>query len=120
MALIGLISHDAGAAMSLEAALSEAGHSVRLIDLQVADGASLGAPDLFVVDMDGGEDALDNVRRLCEGLPTALTPVLVAGSPETAGALAGACAYGASGYLRKPFSTVETVPDTERALTASL
>ena len=121
MALIGLILSDEETAERLETALGDAGHRVRQVDLDESDEDGMKAVDMFVVDIDGSErNALESVRRLGEEPTTALKPTLVAGSSESANALADACAYGASGYLRKPFLSVETVPDTERALIASL
>jgi len=132
MALISVISHCGETAVRLETALQGHGHEIRLVaDSSVSmhgermSGQETGRkPDqstaLFIVDLDCDPiEATRSVRMLGEDPSTALTPVLVAASPESYRDVALACAYGASGVLRKPFSTVETVPDTERAMAAA-
>ena len=121
MALIGVIAQRPETALELETALSGSGHRVVHVQTDREGVAAAGdVPELFVVDLDEGPgEALAMVRRLSEEPGSATAPVLVAGSPEQAKVLADACAYGATGYLRKPFSTVETVPDTEKALFAA-
>jgi CheY-like chemotaxis protein len=127
MALINVVSHCEETVVQLGTVLRGRGHEIK----SVVDSKLITAsehiraretellPELFVVDLDSDpQEAADSVGRLSKGPITALTPVLVAASPESARGLALACAYGASGLLRNPFTTVETVPDTERALAA--
>jgi CheY-like chemotaxis protein len=118
MALIAVISSSEETARELESALRGRGHTVRRFVAGQATGAGGSErPAMFVVNLDGGTDeAVRQVRRLGEDPATALTPVLVAGGALAHSALAKACAFGAVGYLRKPFISVETVPDTESVL----
>jgi CheY-like chemotaxis protein len=77
--------------------------------------------DLYVVDVDcATESSLAQIGAITSDPETALNPVLVAASAEMDAAVAVACAYGATGLLRKPFTSVETVPDTERMLFAAV
>jgi CheY-like chemotaxis protein len=132
MALISVVSHCKETAVQLETVLRGRGHEVRsMADSQFKAGQddddaretghfSESSPSLFIVDLDcDPRDAANTVRALTEDPSTALTPVLVAASPESHQQVALACAYGATGLIRKPFSTMETVPDTERALLAA-
>lgn len=127
MAVISVVSNCKETAMQLETVLQDRGHVIRSItDSQLRDAQRSSGRDgdmetgLFVVDLDcGPESAADRIRTISEGSSTALLPVLVASSAESERELARACAYGATGLLRKPFRTVETVPDTERALAAA-
>ena len=128
MALIGVVSHCKETAVQLETILRGRGHEITsVLD---SDLATLWEPEnaietrllpeLFIVDLDCDPyEATGNVRRLSEDPSIALKPVLVAASPESGQRVALACAYGAVGLLGKPFTTVETVPDTERALAAA-
>ena len=118
MALIGVISKSEETAAVLEAALSGRGHTVRRFESgQSASVSGAETPAMFVVDLDGGaQEGISHIRSLGEAPATALTPVLAAGEASVYPALAEACAFGAVGYLRKPFISVETVPDTESVL----
>ena len=124
MALISVVSHCKETAVQLETVLRGRGHEIKSgleLDLaSVRERESALETELFVVDLDCDPDeAAGNVRRLSEDPATALTPVLVAASPEIGRYAVLACAFGAAGLLRKPFTTMETVPDTERALMAA-
>lgn len=112
MAVISVISHCKETAAQLETALTGRGHMVRPY------GAIEASPvGLFVVDLDDDAvEAAKSIRSIVEHPSTALTPVLVAALDESEHAVAVACAYGATGVLRKPFKTVDAVPDTESAL----
>ncbi len=123
MAVISVVSHCPETAVQLETAL-RGGHMVRALPDYRSESASpscdLAETGLFVVDIDcGPADAVGQIKALGEDPETALKPVLVACSAEHEPQLALACAYGATGILRKPFKTMETVPDTERALAAA-
>lgn len=128
MALISVVSHCKETAAHLETVLRSRGHEVISVSdseltavQEQRSGRETGlSPELFIVDIDcDPHAAAGRVRNLTEDPSTALTPVLVAASPESQRQVALACAYGATGLLRKPFSTLETVPDTERALAAA-
>lgn len=124
MAVISVVSHCPETAVQLETALRGHGHMVRTVpDYRASDpgpDGTAGETGLFVVDVDcGPADAAYQLRSIGEDPHTALKPVLVACSAESEQELAMACAYGATGLLRKPFKTMETVPDTERALAAA-
>lgn len=124
MALISVVSHCNETAVQLETVLRGRGHEIKSgleLDLaSVRERVNTPETELFIVDLDCDPgEAEGNVRRLSEDPTTALTPVLVAVSPEFGRYAAMACAFGAAGLLRKPFTTVETVPDTERALVAA-
>ena len=118
MALIAVISKSTETAQELEAALYGRGHTVLRFDTaRGAEAHAAARPEMFVVDMDGGADeAVGQVRRLAEDPATALTPVLVAGGADVRSALAEACAFGACGYLGRPFMSVETVSGAESVL----
>ena len=122
MALIGVISDEPEIVMALDVALNGYGHTVSRLGAGDSTGWLAGTvPDLFVVDLDPDPaTAMSHIRRLIEDDATALTPVLVTGTPEQAVALAGVCALGAAGYLRKPFTSVEARSATERALLTAL
>ncbi len=127
MAVISVVSNCEETVEQLETVLRDRGHSVRsMTDSQLRDAQRSSAVSgdmetgLFVVDVDcGPTEAFEQIKTISEGPSTAMKPVLVAASPSSERELARACAYGATGLLRKPFRTVETVPDTERALVAA-
>ncbi len=127
MAVISVVSHCRETAMQLETALRGRGHVISAVsDSELKDARrSHGQPQqletgLFVVDIDCDPAmAAGRIREISEEPSTGLIPVLVACSAEFETELARACAYGATGLLRKLFRTVETVPDTERALVAA-
>ncbi len=127
MTLISVVSNCKETARQLETVLQDRGHVVRSItDSQLRDaqrsfdqGGDMET-GLFVVDVDCDPiEATDRIRTISEGASTAALPVLVAASADSEREIARACAFGATGLLRKPFRTVETVPDTERALAAA-
>ena len=121
MAVISVVSNCQETAAELETALRGRGHVIRTVaDVRPGAKPVPGDTGLFVVDMDcDAGEAVEQVRALAESETTAFTPVLVAASPESMADIAVACAYGATGLLRKPFRTVETASDTERALVAA-
>lgn len=127
MAVISVVTDCEETAEQLAAVLHDRGHVVRsLSDSELTGERLLKAEEteqgtgLFVVDADcSPSETVSRVRAITEEWSTALTPVLVAASASSERELALACAYGASGLLRKPFRTVETVPDTESALAAA-
>ncbi len=127
MAVISVVSNCKETASQLETVLQDRGHVVRsMTDSQLRDAQRSSEmtgdmeTGLFVVDMDcSPTDAMDQIRTISEDASTAVLPLLVAASADSERELARACAYGATGLLRKPFRTVETVPDTERALAAA-
>jgi CheY-like chemotaxis protein len=129
MALIGVVSDCKETAVELEEVLSRRGHrvepatghdtvcGVKHVSVRGRPALDEQHPAIYVVDLDCEPgDAVLAVRELSEDPHSALAPVLVAASPESHGQVALACAYGATGLLKKPFTTRETVPDTERAL----
>ena len=127
MARIGVLTNCTETVLQLETTLKRRGHTVvemeakgRSRESVTSDEHPFEGLDLIVVDADRSDgSAFGDIRSIAEDAATALAPVLVAVSPESQVDLAVACAYGASGILTKPFTSVETVPDTERALTAS-
>lgn len=122
MALIGVISRSEETAQELEKALRGHGHTVRRFESgQGVPAHGIETPAMFVVDLDGGaQEGISHIRRLGEDPATALTPVMAAGGGPAHSALVEACAFGAVGCLRKPFMSVETVPDTESVLFSTL
>jgi CheY-like chemotaxis protein len=128
MAMIGVVSHCMETATHLETVLSGRGHVIEWIPGAFTNpssksirGAGAVSMDLFVVDVDCDPDmAVAQISAITSSPETALTPVLVAASAEMDATVALACAYGATGLLRKPFTAVETVPDTERVLFAAV
>lgn len=127
MAVISVVSNCTETAMQLETVLQDRGHDVRsMTDSQLKDAqrssekSGVMETSLFVVDMDCDPASAEaQIRAISESSSTAVLPVLVAASAESDRELALACAYGATGLLRKPFRSVDTVPDTERALAAA-
>jgi CheY-like chemotaxis protein len=125
MAMIGVVSHCKETAQHLETVLSGRGQVIEWIPGKFANRSSQGSTtrpvDLFVVDVDcATESSVKQVGAITSDPDTALKPVLVAASAEKDAAVAVACAYGATVSLRKPFTSVETVPDTERVLFAAV
>jgi CheY-like chemotaxis protein len=128
MAMIGVVSHCKETAQHLETVLSGRGHVIEWIPGIAANASSrsrrsssAAMVDLYVVDVDcATESSLAQIGAITSDPETALKPVLVAASAEMDAAVAVAYAYEATGLLRKPFTSVETVPDTERMLFAAV
>lgn len=124
MTLISVVSNCEETAQQLETVLQDRGHVVRSMTgsqlrdaMRTSERTGEMETGLFVVDMDCDPVAAEEqIRAITEDPSTAVLPVLVAASVDSERELARACAYGATGLLQKPFRTVETVPDTERAL----
>ena len=115
--MISVVSHCKETVVQLETVLRGRGHKIESVSeselVEAAGHANTQETGLFIVDLDcDPHEATGNLQRLSEELSTALTPVLVAASPESQRKVALACARGATGLLRKPFTTLETVPDT--------
>ena len=127
MAMIGVVSHCKETAQHLETVLSGRGHVIEWIpgvldpSSRSAHGSHGGLMDMYVVDVDCEPDvSVAQIGSIASNPETSLKPVLVTASAENDAVVAVACAYGATGLLRKPFTSVETVPDTERVLFAAV